>query len=732
MNYTKILISAILMMSAMGATADKLSPDTRIRLQERAKMMTINSAEADEKPSIKVFVAFEPGFNPASLEIEGVEIQSVFDKVATANCTRAAIDALNVMDGVRYIQIASDVKLLNDWGRQDMLVDDVHQGKGTLNQPYTGKGVIVGMIDTGIEYGHHAYYSEDGSELRIRKVWQQNNDTGTAPEGYTYGSELKTASEMLVKAFDTAAEYHGGHTTGTAAGAANKNSLDYFGNPSRFYGMAPDADIVFVSFKSSDNTAIADAIKYIFDYADEQGKPCVINMSLGSHHGPHDGSSYLDQVIDQMTGPGRIIVGACGNEGEARLHATKTFTETDKSMKTMLTFNSQMSHNLHYVDIWGTPGSNLKLSMAIFDSLRGRTIDTSSEIDTSDPNGKQSMYATYLDEVGVDMDAYISYEINPENNAPHIYVQANVSDCGTGRMPGLIVSGDPGATVHMWNEGQHEFSSNGRSGFTNGDYTCSVGEIGGTAKEIITVGSYDGRDRIPFKHYQYYIDMTETSLPYEQYGHSAFSSYGPTADGRTVPHILAPGMPVISALNRYALDASALEENNSDYTTDASGRNYYYVYNMGTSMAAPHVAGVVALMLQANPELTPDQAKQILQETATTTSEMGDLPNNTWGAGRMNALACVQRAVDMNGLQSITDVAVDGDATQVWGEAGAIKVSTPAVGATLRVFTLSGMLLFESELNDTFTSIDASSWGHGIFVAEVAGENARRSFKVAL
>ena len=79
---------------------------------------------------------------------------------------------------------------------------------------------------------------------------------------------------------------------GTAAGADKSSS---------FYGMAPDADIVFVSF-AEENTNIADAIKYIFDYADKVSKPCVINMSLGSHYGPHDGTSYLDQSMSLKSG----------------------------------------------------------------------------------------------------------------------------------------------------------------------------------------------------------------------------------------------------------------------------------------------------------------------------------------------------------------------------------------------------------------------------------------------
>ena len=725
MKFSKNILLALFVMSGiLSVSADKMSPDTRIRFEERSRIAPLSTDGTAS--TMQVFIAFEEGFDTGLLNMPGVEVQSVFEKVATAKVTLEALEALCELEGVRYVQMASEVKLLNDFGRRDLHVDNVHLNVGkTLPQGYTGKGVIVGLIDTGVEYGHRAFYNSRGTELRIRKSWEQTYlGGGNPPEGFSYGRELKTENELLQAAYDSRSAYHGSHTMGTAAGGGN------LATP--YYGMAPDADIVFVSFDSEDNTSVADGIKYIFDYADEMDMPCVINMSLGSHHGPHDGTSYLDQVIDQLTGPGRIIVGAVGNEGEANMHATKTFTDNDKVMKTMLTLNSAQSHKLHYLDIWGTPGSNLKVNMAIFNTLKGQTVDQSKVFDTADKDQKVVGYFTYIDEVGVDMDAAIYGEINPENNAPHVWIQSKLGDLGQGRMPGLMVEGEPGTTVHIWNEGLHEFSSNNKAGFTNGDHNSTAGEIGGTAKRIITVGSYDGRDTLIMQR-NYWINMNEVEVfPYKKYSHSVFSSYGPTADGRTVPHILAPGMPVISALNRYALNTSEIEEVMSDYTTDRSGRKYYYVYSMGTSMSAPHVTGIVALMLQANPNLTPEEAREIIQSTADSWDEMGTLPNNTYGAGRINALKCVQGALNIIDQNGIENIYVDGNATQAWGHDGMINVLTPAVGSILRLYSVTGTLLKEMVLDSTSTVIDASQWSHRIMIAEVVGKSTRSTFKIAL
>lgn len=710
------------MSGAMSVQADKLSPDTRLRIENRGKKFAARISD-EQAETMRVFIAFEKGFDLNSLLIPGVTLQSVFEKVVTADATVAAIRQLAEMDGVRYIQMASDTKLLNDWGRADLHVDDVHSNTGNaLTQGFTGKGVVVGMIDLGVEYGHHAFYASDGSGLRIRRAWQQNDFNGPHPAGYDYGRELTSEAEMLLQTYDSKSDFHGSHTMGTAAGGGDL--------PTKYYGMAPDADIVFVSFNSQDNTTIADGIKYIFDYADEMDMPCVINMSIGSHHGPHDGTSFLDQIIDEMSGPGRIIVGACGNEGESRMHASKTFTESDKTMKTMLTFSDKQSHKLHYLDIWGTPGSNLKVRMAVFNSLKGQLVDQGNVFDTNNPNQSVVGYFTYMNNQGIDMDAMVYGEINPENNSPHVWVEAEVLEMGQGRMPGLIIEGDPGATVHVWNEGLHEFSSNNKSGFTDGDQNCTVGEVGGTAKRIISVGSYDSRESIPVQR-NYKIDMSSLST-YQQYRHSVFSSYGPTADGRIVPTVVAPGMPVISALNRYAMSSEEIADFHSDYTTGPDGRKYYYFYNMGTSMSAPHVAGIVALMLQANPELTPEQAKDIMQSTADTWAEMGEVPNNSYGAGRINALNCVKEALALGDPGSVEAVDVADNSTRVWGSDGMIHVLTPAVGATLRIYSVTGAILHEQTLDSTSADIDASQFGYRFVVAEVIGESSRSSFKIAL
>lgn len=728
LHIAKYLAALALCSLSLGSGAEVLSPNAGILLQRRAEgksPMRVSAADRSATPcevsEVSAYIFTRSDAAIKALKSLGVKVRGEYDGFITASIPIDKLQEAGAVQDVDYISMANTVSMLNDYGRERIGADDVRQGTD-LKRPYTGKGIVVGIIDSGVEYGHMAFRNADGSELRIKAVWQQTSLSGTPPTKFGYGSELRTSDAILSASYDTSQTFHGSHTMGTAAGSDFSNV---------YFGVAPEADIVFVSFKN-DDACIADAIQYIFDYADEVGKPCVINMSLGEHTGPHNGTSVLDRFIDSVTGPGRIIVGACGNEGEYKLHATETFTDTDQVLKTMLTFAKDVTHKYHYLDIWGDAGTNFQVQICSAMALKGNVTYWGKTCDTATTEG--SVIEVFdIDEAGFTGSVIMKSEINPLNGQPHVTVECEIADVATGKVPGVIVTGQAGQRVDMWNFSGHEFSSNGKPGWTDGTLEGTVGEIGGTAFSIIPVGSYDARDKIYWTSGGYSI--WAENFPYEADHHSIFSSYGPTADGRTVPSILAPGNPVVSAINRYAYQAMGWDLNTmtTGVSTNSDGIKSYYGYSSGTSMSAPFVTGTVALMLEANPDLTPQQAKAIIEQSAKTTDYMGQLPNNTYGYGLLNSLECVKNTVGQSAVESITEESSVAKA-RAWNEGSELFIALPslAANATAQIYTTTGQQVASFKLSRQLSSFRCDEWANGVYIVQICNGSESVSTKIAL
>lgn len=720
-RFAKYLLTLCAGVLTLSAGARSLAPNAEILLSKRDALNSQHRvAAADTVVGAYVLADDKNALN--RLEELGASIRADYGHFATASIPLSVLREAASTEGIRYIALGNEVKLLNDYGRKVCGIDDIHANEGNrLPMPYKGEGIVLGVIDNGVEFAHTAFRDSDGKGLRIKRVWLQKSSRGKAPEAFGYGTEYTTSEEILSVTYDDPFGFHGAHTMGIAGGSDMK---------SKYYGVAPESELVYVGF-NNDDTCIADAIAYIFDYADSVGKPCVINMSLGQHMGPHNGTSLLDRYIDSSTGPGRVIVGAVGNEGNTRLHATKTFTEGDTRLKTMLVFSEESSNKLHYLDIWGSEGTNMKVSLCVAQSLKGQIVAQSPVFDTSVENA--GIVDSYFTIASIGASAYftIDGEVSPINGQPHVMVECTVDNLTDGRILGIIIDGEPGQTVDLWNYSGNEFASNGKPGWTDGTTEGTAGEIGGTAKNIISVGSYDARSTITW------IDgavsrMENTDLPYKQNERSFFSSCGPTADGRIVPDILAPGFPVVSAINKHAFNSMGqdLSLYTCSATRDSDGSRYYYSYQMGTSMSAPFVAGTVALMLQANPDLTPDDVKKILVTTAKTAPYMGLLPNNYYGNGFLNSFECVRMAVDKAGV-ALPGASGD-NAAKVWTDgSGNLTVVAPD-GGMARVFSTSGVLLGTFALTETVTTCDVSAWGKGVVVVSVESASATKRFKVVL
>lgn len=551
------------------------------------------------------------------------------------------------LKGIDYIQLDEPIAANMDVARKSSRVDSVQNG---INLPmkYSGKNVVVGIIDAGFDYTHPTFYDTTGTRLRIKRVWEQKN-TGTPPAGFSYGNELTDTAAMVAKGFEVNSFSHGTHVGGIAAGSGY-GSL----NNSKQRGVAYESDLVFVGirpekseWKGMGMASILDGIQYIFNYAQSVGKPAVVNLSWGCSIGPNDGSSLFSQAVNNLTGPGRIFVLSAGNNGEEKIHIQKHFTTTDTLVNTFVTFPSVAGEQRNWIDIWGDSSNNFCVNLALYngDSAAYKLTNLCTDNLTLD---------TFL--IGTDGDTcfvVITSTGSDYNGKPHILL-----DCWskTANKLNIGIAGSDG-TVNMWQGFVQDyvgyygsFDKLSKSWAVDGDVEYTLGEMSCT-KSAITVAAY--ASKISFKNLQ--------GLSQSYSGYAAanqivpFSSHGPAANGGVKPDIAAPGMTLASSVNSYDVSYAPGGGNygQSVAVFSKNGKNYYYAEASGTSMSSPMVSGIVALLLQVNPALSPSRIKEILFATAIKDNFTTPTPNpNRWGAGKINAYAAVKKAILTIGMDN--------------------------------------------------------------------------------
>lgn len=567
------------------------------------------------------------------------DISKISDNISTAFIKVQDLPLLESIQCLKYADIGEKLELEVSNARNTTNTNSVHSGIG-LNQSYTGTGVIVGVIDIGFDYTHPNFKDINGN-LRISRVWEQNNPNGNSPSPFNYGSQFIGSQAILNELYDMTNESHGTHVTGIATGSGN-------GNPNLLKGMAPDADIILVSNGSDLDGEIAgtaispkliDAINYIKNYANSVNKPVVINMSFGINLGPHDGTDLLSTGLNSFaTNQGLILVKSAGNDGGDKEHAVNVFSGNQTKFL-LNTKNFYSGNEKSIIDIWGNnQGANSAFGVTIGVYNTSTQSNESTQVLQFIVNGNLNFQNPYtlidVDPINND-NWYITLfaEINPLNNRPHLRITCNSNNDDAADF--LIVSIQSiDDTIHSWCN-KCEFNNPSSFNFTDGDDYFSITEPG-NASGVITVGSYN---------------VTDENLgnpPGTVGGLSYFSSKGPRIDFLIKPDVAAPGNRIVSSLSSFDTN---YQPGGADVTNTFG--TYSYGKMQGTSMAAPVVTGIVALWLQAYPQLTTNNVRSIIANTAITQSPVSDPflfygttystpPNVKWGYGKINALEGMQ------------------------------------------------------------------------------------------
>lgn len=620
------------------------------------------------------------------------------------------IDSISaIINDTNFISVDVNRKAesLMDEARSSSFVNYVQDIQLT-NQSYYGENVVVGIIDIGFDFSHPNFFDETGSNnFRVKRVWNTNSSAGLPPSGFIYGTELASQTDIVNAETDLNNESHGTHVAGIAGGSGGGANLT-------FQGVAPKSDLVFVS--TAGLTDIADGIDYIVNYAASVNKPCVINLSLGVHEGPHDGTSLLDQHFDSKSGEGVIIVGAAGNEGADKLHLKRSFSSNNTTMYSLVQFpgTSEGTNGETTLEIWGSNGATFSVAINIFNTNTGLIEDYTPYYSSKDGNDISYVIqdGDFLsDNCIVDFSSGTS----PFNNSDVVRVDVDFTAQDDDYRYALLEIICTNGTVHAWasNSGEATFSNGTYIATTwqDGDVNSTVGEIGGTANSIITVGAYTSKN-----------DYYDFNSNYQQIGFfnsvgelAPFSSKGPTADGRIKPDITAPGNVIISSVNSFDANYDA---NNSEVVSGVTDGNkdWWFASMQGTSMSSPMVTGIVALLLEADPTLTPSEIKTLLSTYSNMDSFTGySLPDNDWGHGKIDAYRLLNylenSTVGFPELQSDFRM-FPNPATDI------INIESEYSG-TYKIYNLQGAEVKSGSISLGINSIDLQEFSAGLYNIQI-------------
>jgi len=555
---------------------------------------------------------------PGLLRAKGIEINTVAGRLMTARCPLGLLSALLEMPDIDRVEVASLCHHDLDSSTVDIGLPSVRTVSPPNITGQTGAGILVGDVDTGIDLTSSDFKNSNGT-TRLVSLWDETNTNGPPPAGFSYGTEWTTAQINASLSNETDTEGHGSHVMGIAGG---NGSATGNGQPAYHYvGVAPLADLCMVKTDFS-NSGIIDGVNYIFQRAAALGKQAVVNLSLSTQDGPHDGTYGFDTLISALTGPGKIVVASAGNKEKDNIHAQLTLSTQPQVMTMFVPTYTKNSGTLNdYITFsgWYKGADQMSLTIKTPSNVTiGPIAPADSSINNNTADGFVNAYNATTQPSNGDHEIYVEildqFANRPPATGTWTFTFTPISIVSTGRVDMWISASALGAlstTLPSW-----------LAGLVTGGVIGSPA----SADSVIGVGAYTTKPC--------WLSINDTTYCWSPQPTNKdiapFSSQGPLRDGRIKPDISAPGFGVASCKSA------------SDNPAPAQGLvvpDGVHVMLSGTSMSAPHVTGVAALLL-AQPfwaNSMPSRVKQRLQSTARTDAFTGVVPNSAWGSGKLDA-----------------------------------------------------------------------------------------------
>ncbi len=534
----------------------------------------------------------------------------VVDGIYAVRARKSEVEAFVRTNRYSWIEPALQHEIMLNRTRAETGAETLHHGL-VNGVSYTGEGVLAAVFDTGIDFTHPSFRKgEQLEQSRIAFIWDQTLETQPGETiwepPFDYGvvytrSDIEAflSGGAPLRTDDTTG--HGTHVADITAGSGNQ-----------FRGMAPGADIVVIKGGNQNFSAfdIITAVKFMEHLSETEQKPVVGNFSIGGFFTSRDGTEPTELAMDEaMSSPGRVMVAAAGNSGgQDRFVEGRAGQEPVRFNVPEFTPNTGPLNDVLLFDIW-------------FDSPAEATLNVVA------PSGftftlEPDTFAVAQDSSqGVIIGENI---ISPNNGDRRITVQiADVVEWyppATGQWE-LQLTG----TTENYKAWVIRNSVGNQTVVPDGATTDFSVTTPGSGRSVITAGAYVTQDNWinSFK------DVRIIPVnPIES--RASFSGMGPTRDGRMKPDISAPGQAIAAA---FSVDGG--------YPHRLATPGLKHIYLSGTSMAAPAVAGSVALLLEAFPQARGEDIKNALIGSARNDEFTDGGMNNVWGGGKLDVASAL-------------------------------------------------------------------------------------------
>ena len=719
MRKERLLLYALMIWCCVSASAqqparwNKLSPMLRklVRQEVRSSESRAGSRAGAAKREVCAFVRVSEQPEEVYAQYGCRELLRM-DDISIVSIPVGQLATMSLDRRVCRIEAEPSGQVLCDSMAIHLNAQPVYSGTG-LPQAFTGRGVVMGIMDIGFALTHPTFYDSAAQNYRIRRFWDMIAADTTGSELYV-GRDYTTTDELLTLGHSRDGQlfWHGTGTLGIAAGS---------GYQSPYRGMAPESDICIVANAVSDDLQFIDSadvekytyatdalgFKYIFDYADSVGQPCVISFSEGSSQDFRGYDLLYYEMIDKMVGPGHIIVSAAGNRAHQKFWFRKPAGQA--STGTFLwnyggvdgTLKSASPFDIRFV-VYGAANDTITIPtrdvLACEDSLWSQAITVQGIGTTVTVEAYPSCY--HAEEICYDVALAL-----PDPTAP---LPFRVS---------LEVVGQE-ADVEFWKLSAALTTSSVNPELCAGDGTHTIMSPA-SSPSIICVGST-----------YYRTGVTNDRGEWQEYEKAQrgrrveHSSMGPTMDGRIKPDVMAPGANIIQPCSSFFFENNPTSPDD-DWSVEHfpfNGRTYAWTANTGTSSASPAVGGAIALWLQANPRLTPADVMGVIARTSSHPDPSLSYPNNEYGYGQIDVY---RGLLDVLGTLGIDGISATPTPARIAVSPGLLhlQLAQPAtVPLRLRLFSLAGQVLSDQQLPAHQTAYDVPVSIKGVGIIQIDGD----------